>query len=197
MPVTLLRQIRHLATGRNVVVLLLIFLLFNVLIIPPDIAHFQAISQGAGLLDMLDSYTPDQLYTHLTKFDAAGRQLYILHELTLDVLYPLISALLFSLSSAYLLKRALPTTSPLHALALIPFFVLIMDYLENISLVIVMVVYPARVDGLAQAAKLFTVSKWLGSDAELLLIVGSLMAFVVHQTRKIVVTMRILPEGKR
>ena len=189
------QKVQRRASGRNVLVLLLLFFAFNMAVIPPVIANFGAMSNGVGIVDLLYSYTPEELYSHIASFDVQGRQLYMLHELTLDILYPMISALLFSLAIAYLLKRTLPATHPMQCLALVPLAAMLVDYLENICIVLTLASYPERLSSLAQIANVFTVSKWALAYAELLLIVGSLIGFLFQKVRKTVLTARTSPGG--
>ena len=85
-----MNTLRRLARGRNILVLLVLFLFINLVVIPAVYPTFQT-------LDTLTSYTPSEAYTYLSSYGDQGRQHYLLVELTLDVVYPFISALLFSL----------------------------------------------------------------------------------------------------
>ena len=189
-------RLRQAATIRNLLLLFLLFIAFNLLVLPPLLAHFEALSNGVGLVDLLDSYTPDQLYAHLANFDQAGRHFYILHELTLDVVYPLLSALLFGLAIAYHVKRALPATSPLQYLGLLPFVLMGVDYLENASLVIVLAAYPTRLEGVARVANLFTLGKWSLSNLILLILVVSVVGFWFQKAYNAFVSTRIQAAGR-
>jgi hypothetical protein len=190
---TLSQEVQRRASGRNVLIVLLLFLVFNMVILPPVITNFEVTSNGAGLVDILYAYTPEELYSHIASFDAQGRRLYTLHELTIDLLYPMISALLFSLAIAYLLRRTLPATHPAQRLALVPLAAMLADYLENICIVLILASYPERLRGLALVANVFTVSKWAFACVELLLIVGCLIGFLFQKVRKAALTARASP----
>lgn len=196
MPNSLIRRFHQWSTARNILLLLLLFIVFNAIVLPPIITHFENLSHGAGLVDVLESYTPAELYAHLGRFEPSGRQLYILHELTLDVIYPLLSALLFSLLIASLLKRAGSGSSPIQWLALIPLVELAADMLENICLVTLLAVYPARLDWLAGAANRFTAAKWVLSYAELLALAGSLIGFAAVRVRRLVLANTVSEEHR-
>jgi hypothetical protein len=184
----LIHKLHQWANGRNILIVLLLFILFNMIVLPPVLSHIESISHGVGLVDMLNSYTPDTLYTHLGNFDLPAQQFYMLHELTLDILYPLVSALLFSFAIAYLLKRTLPAANAIQYLALVPFSAMLVDYLENACIVTTLALYPTRVDVVAQAANLFTVCKWVLSYLELLLLIGSLVAFLIRKVYELAAT---------
>ena len=118
------------------------------------------------------------------------------HELTLDVVYPLLSALLFGLAIAYHVKRALPATSPLQYLGLLPFVLMGVDYLENASLVIVLAAYPTRLEGVARVANLFTLGKWALSNLILLILVVSMVGFWFQKAYNAFVSTRIQAAGR-
>src|SRR5512138_3198997 len=119
------------ATGRNVHLLLVIFLLFNFVAIPGFYPKF-------ATLDTLPSYTPEEAYQHLESYGSQGRQQYLLVELTLDVIYPLATALFFSLLIIYSFRRGFPDHPWTRWLALIPLAELAVDYLENACVVAIL-----------------------------------------------------------
>lgn len=184
MATSILRKFQRWATLRDIAALLTLFLFFNLVIIPRILSRLDRLSNGTGIIDMLPSYTPDKLYAHLAAFDAQGRQFYMLHELTIDVIYPAISALLFSLAAAYLLCRTFANRSRFQYLALIPLLVMLVDYLENLCIVTLLAAYPHRLPALAQIANLFTIGKWALSAVEAVLVVGSLAGFLILKLHK-------------
>jgi hypothetical protein len=154
-----------LATGRNILLLIILFLLANFVIIPFIYPTFQT-------LDTLPSYTPQKAYELISSYGDQGRQTYIVTELTLDLIYPFISALLFSLLILYTFQRGFPGKAWLHRFAWIPFGVMIADYLENICVVIMLLSYPRELPTLAQISNLFTIIKFALTPFELVFLVG-------------------------
>ncbi len=55
---------------------------------------------------------------------------------------------------------------------------MIVDYLENASIVTMLLNYPRRLDAIAWAANLFTVTKFWLSDLELILILIGLLGWL-------------------
>ena len=130
-----LGQLGKLATAQNIIFLLVLFLLANMLVIPATYPRFQT-------LDTLSSYTPQEAYRLIDSYGEEGRQAYAKAELTLDLVYPLISALLFSLAILYTFQRGLPQAAWLHKMALLPFGVLLSDYIENACVLTMLWSYP-------------------------------------------------------
>jgi hypothetical protein len=157
--------LRRMANGRNILLLLVLFLLMNLVVIPVVYPKFPT-------LDTLPSYTPSEAYQHLSSYGDQGRRLYSIIELTLDLIYPFISAMLFSLLILYTFQRAFPAHAWTHKLALIPLAVMLADYLENASIVTMLLSYPRQLPLLAAISNVFTVTKSALSWFELILIVG-------------------------
>ncbi len=164
------------ATGRNVLLLLAVFLLFNLVLIPALYPKFQT-------LDTLGSYTPEEAYSHIASYGEQGRQQYLLTELTLDLLYPLSTALFFALLTIYSFQRGFPGHPWTRWLALIPLAELAIDYLENISVIAMLVRYPVHMRLVAAAANVFTVLKFALTLPELAFVIG-LVAWLLRSLRR-------------
>ncbi len=155
----------RLANGKTILLLLVLFLLTNVVIVPLVYPKFQT-------LDTLYTYTPGEAYNLISSYGDAGRVAYIWTECTLDVIYPFISALLFGLAILYTFQRAFPTLAWSHKLALTPFLVMLSDYFENMCVVILLLNFPRRLDGIAQMSDFFTRAKFFLTPLELLFLAG-------------------------
>jgi hypothetical protein len=117
-------------------------------------------SGGVPILDMRMSYTPEEVYQLFSALGIAGRQAYRTLHLVPDILFPISYALLFAFTVAWFLVRLLPLEHPLQWLILIPLISGLADILENLSLVVSGLVYPNRMDWLAQVASLLTKIKF-------------------------------------
>jgi len=117
-------------------------------------------SGGVPILDMRMSYTPEEAYQLFTALGTAGRQAYRTLHLVPDMLFPISYALLFAFTGAWFLVRLLPLEHPLQWLILTPLISGLADILENLSLVISSLMYPNRMDWLAQVASLLTKIKF-------------------------------------
>ena len=166
-----MKTLTKLATGRNIVILLLLFLLANLVVVPAIYPKFQT-------LDTLISYTPHEAYQLITSYGDQGRQTYLLIELTLDLVYPFISALMFSLAILYSFQRALPAHPWTYKLALLPFAVMIADYIENACIVTMLLAYPRLLPGIARLSNALTVAKLALTPVELIFVVGLLVWFI-------------------
>ena len=149
---------------------LLYFVFFPALLANP------ATLQQTGALDARLSYTSQQAYQALEAYGPAGRAQYARTILLLDIVFPVIYALLLGLLAARGLVRAFPTSPRIQILALLPFAAMLFDWLENASILTLLARFPQRLDGLAAAAGGFTSLKWLVLALAVLLAAGSLIA---------------------
>ena len=160
-----MKILHKLATGKNILILLALFLLANIVAVPLLYPKFQT-------LDMMNGYTPNQAYQLISSYGDQGRQTYAIIEATLDLLYPFVSALLFSLLILYSFQRGFPNLKWTQWLALLPFAVMACDYLENTCVMTLLLQYPRRLDTVARISSFFTTSKLVLSPFELLFILG-------------------------
>lgn len=167
----LLALLTKLSTGRLVILFVLLVIAVNAFLLPAIYPSFET-------LDMQSSYSPEKAYQLMESYGEEGRQYYVLLELTLDLVYPLLSALFFSTFTIYFFRRVFPLNSFWQKLPLLGPIVMVIDYLENTGIVIMLLNYPRRLDGVAQAANIFTVAKFALSELELILILVGLIGWV-------------------
>ena len=170
-----MEKYEKLADGRIILILLFLFLLINIVVVPWIYPTFQT-------LDTLSSYTPQKAYELMSSYGATGRQSYAIIEVTLDLAYPLITALLFSLIILYTFKRAFPGRDWVRYFSLAPFAVMLADYLENVCVVTMLLSYPRELDGVAQVSNVFTVAKFTLAPLQLLFVIG-LIGWLIQAIR--------------
>jgi hypothetical protein len=176
----LIAFLTKLATGRLIIVFLFLVIAFNFAL--------KWIYPSFPTLDIQSSYSPEKAYQLISSYGEAGRQEYVIAELTVDLIYPILNALMFSSLTIYFFRRLFPLGSFWQKLPLLGPIVMIVDYLENTSIVTMLLSYPRRLDAVAQAANVFTVAKFVLSYLELILIliglVGWLGKIVYTRVRK-------------
>ena len=119
-------------------------------------------------LDLYFSYSPDQVYTYLATLGAQGRENYTRMLLTSDMAFPVIYSLALSTALLLVLRKLLPLGSAW--LCLFPFLIVIADWLENLSLVMIMRKFPEQSDKIVAFASAFTSMKWV-----LVILTGSIL----------------------
>lgn len=154
-----------LANGKVILLLLFLFLLANFFVIQAIYPNFQT-------LDTLSSYTPDHAFQLISSYGEQGRQYYAVIEVTLDLIYPIVTALMFSLIIFYTFKRAFPSNKWILYLSLAPYTVLMADLLENVCIVSLLLIYPQKSVLLAQISNFFTIVKFSLAPLQLLFVIG-------------------------
>lgn len=164
------------ATGANLLYLALAFGLFAAWVLPWTEAELKTYSEGTGSLDLLFFYSPDEAYLRLKEFGMQGRLFYIMVELTADLFYPLIYALLLSGLIIYICRRVPFRRSTIRVLFLLPLLTMLFDYAENACIVSMLIQYPYRQEGMALMGSVFTSLKWAFLFSSALTILLSLAA---------------------
>lgn len=166
------------ATGRNVLILLVVFLLFEIVVLPVAGANIQSYSGGAGPLDLTFGLSPADTYARLTAYTARGRSAYLLIELTADVLFPIAYGLFFTLALALVFQRGFPADSPMQKLSLVPLLAVVFDYIENAGIVSMLLAYPQDLSAVAVITRLATMGKWLVTIASMALLLIGIVALI-------------------
>ena len=165
-----LALLTKLATGWWVMIFLFLVIAVNAWVVPAI--------YPPQTLDIQSSYSPEQAYQFIESYGKEGRQYYVLIELTLDLVYPILNALMFSSLTIYFFRRVFPLDSFWQKLPLLGPIVMIVDYLENASIVTMLLSYPRKLEFVAQVANVFTVTKSALTWPELILILIGLLGWL-------------------
>ena len=176
-------QLIRLATGRNLLILFLLFILTTSVVFP---LMSSLIEDPAGELEKIDTkiyYSPAELYEIIDAYGDQGRRVYAVSHLSADVLFPLVYSFFFGLLIAYIFQRAFPKDSWVQRLNLVPFVLLIFDLLENLGVVILLLAFPTQMEGLARFTGILTSVKWILAGITVALSVVGTGAWLVRRLR--------------
>ncbi len=156
--------IAKIAGYRVIILLAVLFGLFANLLLP---SLEKSINEKAGkTVGVIEDYGPE------------ARKSYLLIELTVDVVYPIIYAFLFSVI-LFVFYEKLGVKAPFKSIYLLPFLTLLFDYTENLFIVLMLSLYPTKVMALAYLCSVFTALKWATLIASILLILyGGMMLLI-------------------
>ena len=148
------------ASGRKVLSLFIltnIVYLFMLMVTIPKTMKF---SNGMKLLDMLPrGYNQDYVNELFKTLGENGREIYLTNQIPVDMIYPLLFALTYSLLLAYFLKKLNKLKSPFTYLCLLPIIAGIADYLENFGIITMLNSYPDLTETTVNATNTFSVIK--------------------------------------
>jgi len=115
---------------------------------------------GMKLPDMMpEGYSYSYLMELFTALGETGRNVYLQQQLPLDMVYPALFALCYSLMLAFFLKKINKQNSLLIYLCYLPFIGGAADYLENISIITMLKHFPDISETLAVLSSGFSVIK--------------------------------------
>jgi hypothetical protein len=150
------------ANRKSVLILFGLVIIINVLL-----ALSMSDNPDLKPLDLQLTYDAEKAYELIGAYNDAERKTYILVELTLDVIYPIVYSLLFSFLLFILHKDI--------QIAKFPFVITILDFVENGGIVTLLVNYPKELIGVANFTGIFTTLKWFVLVLTLILILWGLV----------------------
>jgi hypothetical protein len=107
------------------------------------------------LLDTMLNYSAKDAYEQIKAYGENGRTICVLSTLILDSLFPLLYGAFMSLILAFLLKD-----SKYRMLILLPFLVVLADYIENTHIAILLINYPESMPNVVSWSNRITLIKW-------------------------------------
>ena len=140
-----------------------------------------------GSIESLDAqffYTPEEAFSTVASYGDAGR-FWIRIYMTWDIVNPILYTLVFSLLISWLFQRSFKPGSKRLKLNVLPVGAGLFDILENICIVTLLAVYPAKPAVVAWVSTVCTMSKisFLGMSV-LLILVGLVKAGMNRFTKQ-------------
>jgi hypothetical protein len=165
--------LRKYTNGWLALILLVGVIFFNTVVFSNQQSNLAADSGGARPLDLLYAYTPQTAYALIASYGEAGRAEYRRFELTIDLIYPIVYTLFFSLAATWLFQRGFSSDSAMQTYNIIPLGAWLFDLFENLGIAAMLSIHPLTPAWLAWAAAAATSLKWLFVFASgLLLLIG-------------------------
>jgi hypothetical protein len=167
------QKLESIATCQNFAILLVAFVICGFFFtwrqnaIGKDIKTFDARWWG---------YTPGDARQLLTDLGKEGRQIYILTELTLDVVFPFVYGGMVAILLCALYKSA-------RYLLLVPLIMIAADLLENMTASYLAWSFKENASPLAWVAASFTLTKWAGVVVSALLLLFGMVIFICRKLK--------------
>lgn len=159
----MLNKLQKWATGRNVIILVLLDVIFMVVVMPyMSLLMALATSQHPQPIDLcMPTWSPELGYKLIKSYGDSGRAVYRTIELTADLVYPLVYGFAFALLISYLIRRIAPSNKWMPYLAFLPLLGMLFDYVENFCIVLLLNAYPQQLLWAAQLGGAATLFKWI------------------------------------
>ncbi len=160
------------ATWKSIFILFGLIIVFNLFVFP----LVYKTNQNIVPLDLHFSYSPEKAYTILSKYSDEGLREYVIGELTVDIVYPMVYVLFLSFFIFKLTKK--------NSLSSFPLQIFILDCFENIGIVTLVNYFPQKLPNIVLLSSLFTSLKWILIGMSILLILILVVAKLFKQKKK-------------
>jgi hypothetical protein len=157
---------------------LALFVMFLVVVLPSESEKSATITSSAQSPDTSFYYTRGELYQIAEDFGQEGRYYYLDSRITFDIIWPLVYAVFLINSISWILNKTIMEGSRLRLFNLTPLFAILLDYLENITNMVVMFRYPTPTDILASLAGIITSLKWIFVGGSFIILVLGVLLWV-------------------
>ncbi len=178
------------AVWKKISVMLFFTLILNITIMLDIIPRLKLYSNGLTLPDAIIGYNVEYARNWLAITSSEGLRLYLHYFFILDSIYPLISAIFFTLIISALFKRILSPDSSIKGIVILPFAVAFCDYFENFGIFFMISNLPDFNPKVALITSIFSSLKWiLGAVVVLLILIGSILLLVKYLRSRMCKTM--------
>ncbi len=172
------------ASGKNVIILLIITFSvygFMLMVTIPNIMNY---ANNMELLDMQPTgYDANYAKTLFDSLGEEGRDAYLFRQIPVDMIYPFLFALTYSLLLIYLFQKGFNLSSKIKYFALVPILGGLFDYLENFSIIFMLFIYPEFSDALANTSNIFSILKSLFTTLFFILLLIALVSILIRRLR--------------
>jgi len=168
------------ARGWLILALFATFVVFIAITLP--------VLQGSpgGSIESLDArvfYTPEEAFSTVGSYGEASG-FWIRIYMTWDLVNPILYTLIFGLLISWLFQRSFRPGNKLQILNVVPVGAGVFDVLENVSIVILLLAYPARPTVVAWLSTAFTMSKTFFLALSALLILIGVVGAALNRFKK-------------
>lgn len=174
----------HHALPRNMAMLFVLLLVFNLVVFPGYISEITP-DGTPRILDVRFGFSPDEAYHTLASFGDKGRIVYFRMLAFIDSIYPVVYGLFLILTASFFLNKALKKGSIWRLFNLAAIDIVIFDFLENLCVIGLLMRFPERADGLARLASIAGMIKWLALAVTLGIISLSILGWIFQKRNDI------------
>jgi hypothetical protein len=135
-------------------------------------------------LDAQIFYTPQQAFSTIASYGSAAPYWVRIH-LTWDLINPVMYTLLLCVSISWLFQRGARPESRFRNINLLPLVAGFSDLLENLAIVTLLTVYPARPVAVAILSTIFSTLKWTFVGLSVLVLIATAVRAAFNRFRLI------------
>jgi hypothetical protein len=131
------------ATGKKTIIFFVIANIFYAAMLMITIPKIMEFSGGLKIPDMMPrGYDANHINSLFSALESEGRAYYLYRQIPLDMVYPALFAISYSLIMAFFLKKLNRLNSFLFITCLLPLIAGLADYAENLGIIMMLDSYP-------------------------------------------------------
>ncbi len=180
----LLTLLKKYSTGTKVLVWFLITQVVYLTMLLVTIPKVLTRASEMKLLDMMPTgYDIDYVKMLFENLGQAGREAYLYRQIPLDLIYPLLFSISFSLLLAYILKMITKEGNMVFYLCLLPITAGFFDYLENFGIIRMLVTYPDISIFVAKTTNVFSILKSMFTTLYFIALLVSILILLLKRIK--------------
>lgn len=157
---SLIRTLDRFSTWKSFLILLAVYVSFPAYWLKnAEVTINRLAGKTIGPVDLTMGFNPARTLAMIADYGDDARTYYARVELTVDVAYPIVYALLFAVILTLLFRGK--SYKPFCWVTLVPFISQLFDYLENATIVGLLTSFPQQSYALAVLCEIFKLAKWL------------------------------------
>lgn len=161
----------RIANWKSLVLFLAIYVVFPAYFLKNAEAKINELAgKEVGIVDLTIGFNPQQTLDMVAAYGDEARAYYAQVEMTIDVVYPIVYAILIGIILSLLFKN-----TALSMVNVLPFATVLLDYIENSNTVTLLYSYPQQSMFFATLCEIFKLSKWLSLGVIILFIIYGLI----------------------
>lgn len=182
----LIKLINKNNSGRIVLGLFILTNIVYLLMLTITIPNTMIFSNGLKILDMMPlGYDLNYVHDLFSALGNNGRAYYLNKQLALDMIYPMLFALSYSLILLYFLKKLNKLNTSLKYLSLLPGIAGFADYLENLGIILMLKGYPDLTDVVVKSTNFCSLTKSLSTTLTFIVLIIMLIILSIKFTNNV------------
>lgn len=158
--------------GKTILRLFILTNLVYVFMLIVTIPKTMAFSGGLKLLDMMPTgYDLGYVNELFNTLGETGRKFYLTKQIPVDMFYPLLFGITYSLLLAFFLKKLDGVNSKFSYLCFIPIIAAVADYFENFGIIVMLKNYPELTETLVGITCSFSLVKSISTSVFFLILI--------------------------
>jgi hypothetical protein len=171
-------------SGKKVLSLFIITNAVYMFMLIVTIPKTMSFSNGMKLLDMMPTgYDLNYVSTLFNALGETGRGIYLTKQIPVDMIYPLLFGLTYSLLLGYFLNKLNKLNVPYIYLCLLPIIAGIADYLENFGIITMLKIYPELTELAVKITCSFSMTKSISTSLFFIVLITTLLMLGIKRIK--------------